>query len=79
MLDPEQSITGYRRFNRYMVECEYLICFSFSISSPVLIDTWWNVNDGNVICMFLLISVLIDTWWNVNVLLLFNSLHVCAF
>ena len=32
----------------------------------VLIDTWWNVNFGDLIIFDEFISVLIDTWWNVN-------------
>ena len=53
-------------FNRYMVECEFFSSASISSSAPVLIDTWWNVND--TICGPASINpaVLIDTWWNVN-------------
>ena len=32
----------------------------------VLIDTWWNVNDGDVWNIVDNDKVLIDTWWNVN-------------
>ena len=32
-------------FNRYMVECEFLILHNFYNLKSVLIDTWWNVND----------------------------------
>ena len=32
----------------------------------VLIDTWWNVNVGNVTGLTVFEGVLIDTWWNVN-------------
>ena len=35
----------------------------------VLIDTWWNVNDGKTIFSDFLYAVLIDTWWNVNIIL----------
>ena len=38
----------------------------YSMSTRVLIDTWWNVNEygtGDNICADI---VLIDTWWNVN-------------
>ena len=31
-------------FNRYMVECEYVIKQGIIIFIVVLIDTWWNVN-----------------------------------
>ena len=31
-------------FNRYMVECEYVVIKTSDKRSPVLIDTWWNVN-----------------------------------
>ena len=33
-----------RRFNRYMVECEYASFALVVTSVSVLIDTWWNVN-----------------------------------
>ena len=33
------------RFNRYMVECEYGTGRLHQSIFPVLIDTWWNVND----------------------------------
>ena len=32
----------------------------------VLIDTWWNVNDGITSYTINNGNVLIDTWWNVN-------------
>ena len=31
-------------FNRYMVECEFLIQAGSVAAMKVLIDTWWNVN-----------------------------------
>ena len=31
-------------FNRYMVECEYVIIDEMEFADGVLIDTWWNVN-----------------------------------
>ena len=31
-------------FNRYMVECEFVIIVINSCMRRVLIDTWWNVN-----------------------------------
>ena len=34
-------------FNRYMVECEFFINSPSIVAKSVLIDTWWNVNDGN--------------------------------
>ena len=33
-----------RRFNRYMVECEFYPAFVGYNWLRVLIDTWWNVN-----------------------------------
>ena len=33
-----------RRFNRYMVECEFNFYNCFVCTIYVLIDTWWNVN-----------------------------------
>ena len=35
---------SFYRFNRYMVECEFLTPQSFGEEQLVLIDTWWNVN-----------------------------------
>ena len=32
----------------------------------VLIDTWWNVNVGEITGLTVFEGVLIDTWWNVN-------------
>ena len=56
------------RFNRYMVECE-CIPFTYGIWwLPVLIDTWWNVNELQSPTKQPEQLVLIDTWWNVNVL-----------
>ena len=54
------------RFNRYMVECECLQYQQRWKVNPVLIDTWWNVNDSGLIQADAEYSVLIDTWWNVN-------------
>ena len=34
----------FKRFNRYMVECEYDQTCRAVIFQQVLIDTWWNVN-----------------------------------
>ena len=31
-------------FNRYMVECEYILMTESIQRKAVLIDTWWNVN-----------------------------------
>ena len=36
-------------FNRYMVECEYHMILIKGGASPVLIDTWWNVNDESIL------------------------------
>ena len=49
-----------------MVECEYVPDRSYSETSPVLIDTWWNVNHTSVTMISKVNIVLIDTWWNVN-------------
>ena len=35
---------GDYRFNRYMVECEFIISNLDKDKRNVLIDTWWNVN-----------------------------------
>ena len=41
--DPE-SHSGGCSFNRYMVECEYILKLESKRIITVLIDTWWNVN-----------------------------------
>ena len=33
-------------FNRYMVECESIHLIRVALFEPVLIDTWWNVNQA---------------------------------
>ena len=38
------SLLVQYRFNRYMVECEYINHCYLSLLMQVLIDTWWNVN-----------------------------------
>ena len=49
-----------------MVECE-CIPFTYGIWwLPVLIDTWWNVNELQSPTKQPEQLVLIDTWWNVN-------------
>ena len=53
-------------FNRYMVECEFIILVCAITYSSVLIDTWWNVNSSVRVFLLVPASVLIDTWWNVN-------------
>ena len=60
-------------FNRYMVECEYLMSVVTTVIDAVLIDTWWNVNvfkPQNYITRGI---VLIDTWWNVNPFQILNN------
>ena len=49
-----------------MVECEYLHLPEMYCYLTVLIDTWWNVNIGELIKNQFNERVLIDTWWNVN-------------
>ena len=53
-------------FNRYMVECELNTFTSTLYPVPVLIDTWWNVNEFLSVINKYFTVVLIDTWWNVN-------------
>ena len=36
------------RFNRYMVECEFIPYDRLACRKDVLIDTWWNVNDFDI-------------------------------
>ena len=36
-------------FNRYMVECECIKNGGTITDTQVLIDTWWNVNENNVV------------------------------
>ena len=55
------------RFNRYMVECEWIYGVCCVTLTGVLIDTWWNVNVPEPPYMYITFIVLIDTWWNVNV------------
>ena len=40
----EVYIGEQQSFNRYMVECEFSSSLLLSQKKPVLIDTWWNVN-----------------------------------
>ena len=47
--DPE-SHSGGCSFNRYMVECEYILKLESKRIITVLIDTWWNVNYIQTIC-----------------------------
>ena len=49
-----------------MVECEYQFQRKNGANDHVLIDTWWNVNNGINSMGLQVQSVLIDTWWNVN-------------
>ena len=44
MFLPQDKLPTLERFNRYMVECEYKTPAIIKHISPVLIDTWWNVN-----------------------------------
>ena len=53
-------------FNRYMVECKYLLYPIKDKYDYVLIDTWWNVNNVYIFVQHFAKKVLIDTWWNVN-------------
>ena len=55
-----------KRFNRYMVECEYKNLSALDTWKLVLIDTWWNVNNYTSGSIYWGTTVLIDTWWNVN-------------
>ena len=40
----------FLRFNRYMVECEYMPEWYKHYGLTVLIDTWWNVNKSLIKC-----------------------------
>ena len=40
--------SGIPRFNRYMVECKYFKRAICRKPVYVLIDTWWNVNQGTL-------------------------------
>ena len=53
-------------FNRYMVECKFVINSTAYDDVTVLIDTWWNVNAVVSVTVTPSSAVLIDTWWNVN-------------
>ena len=52
-----------------MMHHPFIPCFN-----RYMVECEWNI----YLASSRLRWVLIDTWWNVNVLLLFNSLHVCA-
>ena len=67
-LEPSSHLSFvYLGFNRYMVECEFLIENVIFPSTVVLIDTWWNVNASYPAHSAHDTLVLIDTWWNVNI------------
>ena len=40
----KKALGSGSRFNRYMVECEYITKSRRKDRFYVLIDTWWNVN-----------------------------------
>ena len=52
-----------------------LVCLRSDTDTPVLIDTWWNVNSECTAANFSSSLVLIDTWWNVNPLALLKCLQ----
>ena len=43
------------------------------MTASVLIDTWWNVNNGGFGTSHTSDNILIDTWWNVNLSSLGND------
>ena len=54
------------RINRNILECKYLNSFRENLCKEVLIETYWNVNDVEVIIFDEFNPVLIETYWNVN-------------
>ena len=56
-----------------MVECEFATKNMACFGKLVLIDTWWNVNDDQILINQGAHVVLIDTWWNVNMYDLSNA------
>ena len=48
------------------MECKCLRVFFSSLDSPILIETYWNVNQVSPSFTSFLFSILIETYWNVN-------------
>ena len=55
-----------RGFNRNIMECKYHFHSRILVVHPVLIETLWNVNKGDLILYDEFVGVLIETLWNVN-------------
>ena len=43
-----EGLSKEKRFNRYIVECKYIIFDELTAVSNDLIDTQWNVNSWNL-------------------------------
>ena len=54
------------RINRYIMECKYSIKKEYEDWKKELIDTLWNVNEGDNFWFCKMGAELIDTLWNVN-------------
>ena len=54
------------RINRNIVECKDKCTSYYGWFKHVLIETLWNVKEGNVTEMLLSKTVLIETLWNVK-------------
>ena len=52
--------------NRNILECKFDLCFVKQSSYAVLIETYWNVNEDDLVFLKNSFSVLIETYWNVN-------------
>ena len=66
MVLQERSAEADPGFNRNIVECKSSPNGSGFSSSPVLIETLWNVNSFSLFQLNNTGSVLIETLWNVN-------------
>ena len=53
--------------NRNIVECKGTKTSPFSVLSFVLIETLWNVKNGESLDVFTPADVLIETLWNVKI------------
>ena len=53
--------------NRNIVECKGTKTSPFSVISFVLIETLWNVKNGESLDVFTPADVLIETLWNVKI------------
>ena len=53
--------------NRNILECKCTWKATFDKCYIVLIETYWNVNEDDLVFLKNSFSVLIETYWNVNI------------